>query len=53
MPFSLSNHVALVTGSSTGLGKAVSRSLGLAGAKIVLNYFNIQPRAERTLAEFR
>lgn len=53
MPFSLSNHVALVTGSSTGLGKAVSRSLGLAGAKIVLNYFNNQPRAERTLAEFR
>jgi 3-oxoacyl-[acyl-carrier protein] reductase len=51
--FSLSGHVALVTGSSTGLGKAIARTLGQAGAKLVLNYANNVERAERTLDEFR
>ena len=31
MPFSLKNHVAIVTGSSTGLGKAIGLTLGRAG----------------------
>jgi 3-oxoacyl-[acyl-carrier protein] reductase len=53
MPFSLSGHVALVTGSSTGLGKAIALSLGKAGAAVVLNYFNNDARAEKTFAEFR
>ena len=53
MPFSLKGHVALVTGSSTGLGKAIALTLGQAGAKVALNYFNNQARAEQTLAEFR
>ena len=38
--FSLKGKVALVTGSSTGLGKAMAIALGKAGAKVALNYFN-------------
>lgn len=51
--FSLSGHVALVTGSSTGLGKAIARGLGESGAAVAINYYNNQERANKTLAEFR
>jgi 3-oxoacyl-[acyl-carrier protein] reductase len=50
-PFSLAGRVALVTGSSTGLGKAMARCLGLAGANVAMNYANSAPRAEAALAE--
>jgi 3-oxoacyl-[acyl-carrier protein] reductase len=53
MPFSLSNHVAVVTGSSTGLGKAIALALGQAGAKVAVNYANNRERAEETFAEVR
>jgi 3-oxoacyl-[acyl-carrier protein] reductase len=53
MPFSLEGHVAIVTGSTTGLGKAIGLTLGKAGAKVAVNYFNNDARAERTFAEFR
>jgi 3-oxoacyl-[acyl-carrier protein] reductase len=53
MAFSLSGHVAVVTGSSTGLGKAIARTLGRAGAKVAVNYAHNQARAERTFAELR
>lgn len=53
MPFSLKNHVAIITGSSTGLGKAMAHTLGLAGARVAVNYFNNQSRAERTMAELK
>ena len=53
MAFSLDGHVALVTGSSTGLGKAVALGFGKAGAKVAVNYYNNQQRAEKTMAEFR
>src|SRR5262249_7244891 len=46
-------HVAVVTGSSTGLGKAVALALGKAGARVAVNYLNNQPRAEKTFAEIR
>lgn len=49
--FSLAGRTALVTGSSTGLGKAIARSLGLAGAKVAMNYANNAARAERAHAE--
>ena len=35
--FSLKGRVALVTGSSRGLGFAMAKALGKAGAKVVLN----------------
>lgn len=53
MPFSLANHVAIVTGSSTGLGKDIAMTFGKSGAKVALNFFNNQARAEKTLAEFK
>jgi 3-oxoacyl-[acyl-carrier protein] reductase len=51
--FSLAGHVAVVTGSSTGLGKAIAFALGKAGARVTVNYFNNAARAEATSAEFR
>lgn len=36
----LSGHVALVTGSSKGLGAGIARSLAADGAKVVVNAFN-------------
>jgi 3-oxoacyl-[acyl-carrier protein] reductase len=53
MPFSLQGHVAVVTGSTTGLGKAIAMRLGKAGAKVALNYFNNAARGERVFAEFQ
>jgi NADP-dependent 3-hydroxy acid dehydrogenase YdfG len=51
--YSLKGHVALVTGNSTGLGKAIGLRLGQAGAKVPVNYFNNSQRAQRTLDEYR
>jgi 3-oxoacyl-[acyl-carrier protein] reductase len=51
--FSLAGHVALVTGSSTGLGRVTALRLAQAGAKVAVNYFNNQERAEKAFAEFR
>ena len=50
MNFSLSQKVALVTGSSRGLGYGVAHALGRAGAKVVLNYLNDRESAEKALA---
>src|SRR5262245_61984585 len=53
MSFSLKGHVAVVTGSTTGLGKAIALTLGKAGARVAVNYFNNAARAERAFAEFK
>jgi 3-oxoacyl-[acyl-carrier protein] reductase len=53
MSFRLEGHVALVTGSTTGLGKSVAIALGNAGAKVAVNYFRNQERAEQAFAEFQ
>src|SRR5262249_47444340 len=51
--FSLKGRVALVTGSTTGLGKATALALAQAGAKVAMNYANNITRAEQAYAEFR
>lgn len=51
--FDLKGRVALVTGSTTGLGKAMAMHLGRAGAKVAINYANNAERAAKTLEEFR
>ena len=53
MSFSLSNKVALVTGSSRGLGYGVAKSLGNAGAKVVINYLNNRESAEKALGSLK
>lgn len=53
MSFALAGHVALVTGSTTGLGRATALRLARAGAKVAVNYFNNTERAEKAFAEFR
>ncbi len=51
--FSLAGRVALVTGSSAGLGRATAKCLGLAGAKVAMNYANASARADEARAELR
>jgi len=53
MSFSLAGHVALVTGSSTGLGKVTARTLAAAGAKVAVNFAHNRSRAEESFAEFQ
>jgi 3-oxoacyl-[acyl-carrier protein] reductase len=53
MPFSLKGHVAIVTGSSTGLGRAIALGLAQAGARVTVNYANNRERAERGFAAFQ
>ena len=48
----LDGRVALVTGSSKGLGKAIAGALGAAGAKVALNYCHGQAAAESAFEEF-
>ena len=53
MSFSLKGKVALVTGSSRGLGRGIARTLGLAGAKIALNYLNDKRKAQEAFEELK
>lgn len=52
-PESLTNKVALVTGSSRGIGAAAVRYLAEAGANVVINYRNKATRAEKLAEELR
>lgn len=50
-PGSLNGRVALVTGSSRGIGADTVRLLAAAGASVVVNYRSKAPRAEKVVAE--
>ncbi|HAT20716.1 MAG TPA: 3-oxoacyl-ACP reductase, partial [Verrucomicrobiales bacterium] len=49
--YSLSGHVALVTGSSKGLGASIVRNLASAGASVAVNAFNNVERAREVADE--
>jgi 3-oxoacyl-[acyl-carrier protein] reductase len=53
MTFSLQGRVAIVTGNSTGLGKAIGLALGKAGAKVPVNFAHNEARGKSTLAEYQ
>jgi NAD(P)-dependent dehydrogenase (short-subunit alcohol dehydrogenase family) len=50
-PGSLAGRVALVTGSSRGIGADTARYLAEAGAAVVVNYRSKAPRAEKIVTE--
>ena len=50
---SLSGKVALVTGSTSGIGLGIARALAAAGANVVLNGFGDQTQIDGLVAEFR
>ena len=50
---SLSGKVALVTGSTSGIGLGIARALADAGASIVLNGFGERAQIDELVAEFK
>ena len=48
---SLEGKVALVTGGSRGIGAAISRELGSAGARVAVNYRSGKEPAEEIASE--
>jgi len=53
MPQSLKSQTALVTGAASGIGAGVARTLGAAGAAVVINYVTNPAAAEAVAAEIR
>ncbi len=51
MDISLSGRRALVTGGNTGIGKAVARALGAAGADVAVNYVVKPDDADQVIGE--
>ena len=53
MSFPLAEKVALVTGASRGIGRAIARKLASAGCHVAVNYYNSHEEAESLCAEIR
>jgi len=51
--FNLSGRVALVTGATLGLGMAMAKGLGAAGARLVINGNSSQTKIDNAVAIFR
>jgi len=51
MEITLNDKIALVTGASRGIGRAIALELARAGATVVVNYVKSQDKAEELLEE--
>ena len=51
--FDLTGKVAVVTGATHGLGMAMAKGLGTAGAKLVINGHSSQEKIDAAVAEYR
>jgi 3-oxoacyl-[acyl-carrier protein] reductase len=49
----LTGKVAIVTGASKGIGASIAKSLGAAGAAVVVNYASSKAGADRVVAEIK
>ena len=49
----LEGKVAIVTGGSRDIGKAISVKLAKEGAKVVVNYYKSEKGAQKTVEEIR
>ena len=49
----LKDKVAIVTGSSRGIGAATAKLLAANGAKVAVNYHSNRERGEQVLAEIQ
>src|SRR5580700_10250206 len=50
-PRTLTNKIALVSGASKGIGAAIARHLGAAGATVVVNYATSRDGADKTVSQ--
>lgn len=53
MEIDLNGKVALVTGGTRGIGRAISQSLAACGADVIVNYFNDEVSAKATVEEIK
>jgi glucose 1-dehydrogenase len=49
----LNGQTAVVTGSSSGIGAGIARSMAAAGANVVINYYSSREGAEKVLGTIR